>query len=290
MRHILIASLGIALLASPSHAEKKSQTMWDQAWDVSSHPDVHVVVDDGHVRIHAGPSGKVKAHVEFNYKRWGLVFGMTSPVVMFEHKNDQIWITARDPKGVGVIGAYEEKLVVDVTVPAELTLSVRSGDGAVDCDPLGGRFTFETGDGAVRAHGLKGDVEVSTGDGRVILDDIDGRLRARTRDGHLTASGRFDALDLGTGDGRVDASARPGSRLASTWSVETGDGAVSLRIPHDLAALLDTRTRDGSINVELPISVQGRVHSHELIGELNGGGPTLRVRTGDGSITLGLSE
>ena len=72
--------------------------------------------------------------------------------------------------------------------------------------------------------------------------------------------------------------------------METGDGAVSLRIPHDINTLLDARTRDGHINVSLPIPVQGRLEHKELIGELNNGGPSLRIRTGDGSITLALSD
>lgn len=287
MRHVLCLSLGLVLTASPALANPK---VWDQGWDVSAHPDVHVAADDGHVRIHAGPVGHVQAHIEYELKRWGLVLGSGEPTVVFEHKGDEIWITARNPRGIGVIGGVVERLTVDVTVPQQVVLSVRNGDGAVDCEPLEGRFTFVTGDGAVRAHGLKGDCEVSTGDGRVTLEGMDGRLRARTGDGHMSASGRFDALDLSTGDGRVEATALAGSKLAAGWSLETGDGAVMLRVPHDIAALLDARTRDGNINVQLPITTQGRLNGHSLVGELNGGGPPLRVRTADGSITLALSD
>ena len=287
MRYTLPLSLALALTASPALAAPK---VWDQGWDVSSHPDVHIAADDGHVRIHAGPAGHVQAHVEYELKRWGLVLGTCQPTVVFEHKGDQIWITARNPRTIGVIGGMDERLTVDVTVPQQSILSVRNADGAVDCEPLEGKFSFVTGDGAVRAHGLKGDCEISTGDGRIILDDMDGRLSTRTRDGHVTVSGRFDALDLSTGDGRVEATARAGSKLAGGWSLETGDGAVTLRVPHDITALLDARTRDGHINVQLPITVTGRLSGRELVGELNGGGAPLRIRTADGSITLALSD
>jgi hypothetical protein len=287
MRYALPLSLALALTAAPALATPRT---WDQGWDVGAHPDVHIAAADGHVRIHAGPAGHVQAHVEYELKRWGLVIGVSEPTVVFEYKGDQIWITARGPNNVGVIGGMDERLTVEVTVPQQSIVSVRNGDGAVDCEPLEGRFSFVTGDGAVRAHGLKGDCEVSTGDGKVILDDMDGRVRARTRDGHLTVSGRFVALDLRTGDGRVEATARSGSRLEAGWSLETGDGAVTLRVPHDITALLDARTGDGHIHVQLPISVSGRLSGHQLVGELNGGGPPLRIRTGDGSITLALSD
>src|SRR5882672_10225904 len=225
MRYFHFLALTVVVAAGPALAAPR---IWDQGWDVTSHPDVHVQVDDGHVRIHAGPSGHVHAHIEYELKRWGLVIGGSEPNIAFERKGDQIWIAAYSPRNIGVIGGMDERMIVDVTVPQQTILSVRSGDGAVDCDPLEGRFSFVTGDGAVRAHGLRGDCDVSTGDGKVILDDMDGRLSARTSDGRVSATGRFDALNLSTGDGRVEAEARAGSRVTRGWSLETGDGAVSL--------------------------------------------------------------
>ena len=166
MRHALLAGLAFALIAAPSHAGPRN---WDQAWDVGAAPDVHVRTDDAHVRIHAGPAGKVTAHVEYEIKRWGLIMGTSQPAVVFERKNDEIWITLHDPSCIGVVGGVNERFSVDVTVPQGVRLAVRTGDGATDCDPLTGRFQFETGDGAIRAHGLSGDIIVSSGDGRVIL-------------------------------------------------------------------------------------------------------------------------
>jgi len=287
VRSVTLASLGLALLAASAQAAPKT---WDQSWDLTTQADVHVVAGDAHVRVHAGPPGQVKVHVEYDLRHWGLIVGGGGPVVVFEHKNDQIWITLHDPKSVRVIGGVDEHFVADLTVPPTAQLAVRTGDGAIDCEPVSGQVQLESGDGAIRAHGLKGDIEVRSGDGKVTLEEIDGRLRARTRDGHLTASGRFDALDLGAGDGRVDAIVAPGSQPSSAWNVETGDGAVNMRIPHDINTLLDVRTRGSHVNVELPITLEGRVDRHQLIGELNNGGPTLRIRTGDGSITLALSD
>jgi hypothetical protein len=217
------------------------------------------------------------------------VFGATSPAVVFERSGNTIRIQARDARGVGVVGMMDERFTVDVTVPREVELEVRSTDGALDCDSLSGRFQFETSDGAVRAHGLDGDVTVNTSDGRVILDELDGALRVRLTDGHLTAAGRFDALDVRSSDGRLDVQARKGSKLKEPWSLESRDGAVSLRIPIDLAAMLDARTRDGRLRVNLPIPASG-MDRNAIVGELNGGGALLRLRTQDGSITLGLSE
>jgi len=286
VRHLVFTGLCIALMAAPSFADPR---VWDQAWDVTPKPEVHVTAEDAHVRIHAGPVGKVTAHVEYELRRWGLIVGSSQPSVVFETRGDQVWITLRDPRTIGVIGGVDERFIADVTVPAEVRLTVRTGDGAIDCEPLTGTLTLQASDGAVRAHGLKGDIDVTTSDGRVVLDEIDGRLRVRTQDGRIIASGRFDAVDLVSSDGRVEATAVSGSQLESAWSVRTSDGGVRLMIPHDLAALLDARSREGRLHVELPIPQQGRVR-RELVGELNGGGPALRVRSSGGSITLALSD
>ena len=279
----------IALSVAPAHASKPQ--VWTQDWEITAHPTVHVRVDDARVRIHAGPAGRISTRVEYDLKRWGMVFGVRTPTVVFERKGDEMWIQARDPRGLAVIGGIEERFTVDVTVPPEVTLQIRTGDGAVEVAPLRGKFEIETGDGAVQATGLSGDVFVMTGDGRVVIEDMKGGLRVRTRDGRIHADGRFDAVDVTSRDGSVRVNADKGSRVARPWLVESGDGRVDLRIPHDLAALLDVRSRDGRIRVDLPIPAAGDERGRNtLVGELNGGGQALRVRTKDGGILLALSD
>jgi hypothetical protein len=52
---------------------------------------------------------------------------------------------------------------------------------------------------------------------------------------------------------------------------------------------LELRTGDGHIRLDLPLTVRGTENEHEVRGKLNGGGPLLTVRTGDGSTTVGSS-
>jgi hypothetical protein len=287
-RPVVAVSLALVLAASPAHAAPK---VWTQDWEITSRPIVHVRVDDARVRVHVGPPGRISTRVEYELKRYGLVFGVRTPSVVFERKGDEMWIQARDPRGVGVIGGVQETFTVDVTVPPNLTLMVRSGDGALECESaMTGKFQFETTDGAVQASRLSGEVAVTTGDGRVILEDLRGRLQVRTRDGRVEARGRFEAVDIVSRDGSIVLTAEPGSKVLDPWLVESTDGRVEVNIPHDLAALLDVRSRDGRLRCELPIPSATDRGGNTLIGELNGGGPPLRVRTKDGGITLALSD
>ena len=53
-------------------------------------------------------------------------------------------------------------------------------------------------------------------------------------------------LDLHTGDGSIEAAAKPGSTIDSSWSVRTGDGTITLKLPGDVRATIDAHTGDGA--------------------------------------------
>ena len=57
-------------------------------------------------------------------------------------------------------------------------------------------------------------------------------------------------------------------------------------IPADLAADVDAKTGDGSITVNIPLTINGSLSHSSVHGKLNGGGQTLSISSGDGSIRL----
>ena len=105
----------------------------------------------------------------------------------------------------------------------------------------------------------------------------------------LHFNGRFDNVQLRTQDGSVELHAQRGSRMGSDWRVQTGDGSVRISLPSDISADLKLHTGDGRISSDVPLSVTELRSEHDIRGKLNGGGPSLSVRTGDGSITVNRS-
>ena len=84
----------------------------------------------------------------------------------------------------------------------------------------------------------------------------------------------------------VVARADSGSVMSFPWSIRTGDGSVEVDIPKGLKADLDAATRDGRISLSAPVSVEGEISNRRVRGRLNGGGPELRIRTGDGHVRV----
>ena len=103
----------------------------------------------------------------------------------------------------------------------------------------------------------------------------------------VSVEGTLTSVRVHTGDGTVTMAVAPGSETSGDWSIATGDGSVTLELPDDFNADLDAHTGDGRISVEdLRVNVSGRMGKNRLRGQLGAGGAPLRIRTGDGSITL----
>jgi DUF4097 and DUF4098 domain-containing protein YvlB len=199
-------------------------------------------------------------------------------------------IEVRTSEGLRILGIgwnhASAKLIV--TLPAASNVEAHSGDGSIDIERVTGTLNLRSGDGSIHGRQLTGDVKVHTGDGAIKLDEVTGALDADTGDGSINVTGRMTSLRVRTGDGSVTIRAAAGSTAEADWNITTGDGSVVLEMPEGFGGELDAHTGDGRIHMQdLTLSnVIGPIGKTTLRGRLGAGGHAVRVRTGDGSITL----
>jgi DUF4097 and DUF4098 domain-containing protein YvlB len=278
MRKALLAGL-VACLVSALPAVGDD---WSRQYALKGRPQLSVITDDGSVRIEPGDRPEIDARV--TTRGWRI--GPDDVTITESQVGDRVTIEVRTPHDQWGMNFGHRSLTVTLRVPREADLDIRTGDGSVTVAPVSGRLKIFTGDGSITAEGLKGEIRLHTGDGSIRATGLEGRLEADTGDGHLDVRGRFDVLDLRTGDGGIEAEAERGSKMSGAWSLRSGDGGITLRVPDDLSADLDAHTGDGHITVDLPVSVAGSISTSSVRGKLGAGGPPLRVQTGDGSIRL----
>jgi hypothetical protein len=238
---------------------------WNKHWDISGTPELHVNVGDGALSIRAGNSTGIDAHLET--RGWNI--GSGGVEVHEQLSGNRLDITLTMPHMHMDWGNHSLRL--ELRVPQNVLANLRTGDGPIKLD------------------GIHGTVDAKTGDGPLDVNDFAGVLRAATGDGPVKLKGRFDDLEVNTGDGPVDISALSGSHIQTAWHVNTGDGPVRVNLPADLHANVDLHTGDGSISMDLPLTVVGTQSHHNIHGTLNGGGPDVRISTGDGAIAIGRS-
>ena len=278
MRVAWLAGLAVlGCVASPARGDE-----WSHRYPVKATADVHVKTDDGSVRIETTDAAEVAARVTTEGWRIG-----TGEVEITESQaGDRVEIAVRLPDRHSWLSMGHRSVRVVLQVPKHADLDVRTGDGSVEVQPVSGRLSISTGDGSITVSGLQGDIRLHTGDGAIHATGLGGQLKADTGDGHMSVRGRFDLLELSTGDGGIDAEVEPGSRVATAWSLRSGDGGIKLRLPEDLGAELDAHTGDGHIALDKALAVSGSIGASTVRGKLGAGGAPLKIQTGDGSIDL----
>jgi hypothetical protein len=144
-------------------------------------------------------------------------------------------------------------------------VTAKTGSGRIKAERVAGGFDAHTGSGSISLRQVApGDVEASTGSGSIDLEGVAGSLRAKAGSGRIVIQGTQ------TGD----------------WRINTGSGSISIDLPDDAAFSLDAESSSGSITVEHPVTVQGKISKRHLRGEVRGGGDELHIDTGSGSIKV----
>lgn len=237
---------------------------WSKSFPLTGHPDLNVRTSDANVQVEPWDKSSVDVHIRTEH----LKIGSGGLEIEARQDGNHITLETHEPHFSFSFFSLRQRIEVTIHMPPQANIKIT------------------TGDGHIRVNGTQGTLDLRTGDGSQDVYSVAGSLRATAGDGAIRVRGRFDQLDLHTGDGRIEATVLPGSKTVSDWSLHSGDGRLTLELPQDFAATVDLHTSDGHLDLDLPLAVTGRLDKNSVRGVLNGGGGTVSVRTGDGSILL----
>jgi hypothetical protein len=244
----------------------------EKRFTTTGRPDVELSTFDGSIEIRPWDKPEVQVIVE---KRGPSRSSIADIEVNASQSGNHITVETRwAGRTGGFLFGWSRGARLIVSLPASSDILAKSGDGSIDVEHVDGRIELRTGDGSIRGHEIGGNLNVQTGDGSITVD------------------GTFAGLRAHSGDGSVRIHAAAGVDTSSDWEISTGDGSVTLELPDGFNADLDAHTGDGGIHVrEITLSnVTGEITRNSVRGRLGSGGHLLRVRTGDGSITLRRSQ
>jgi hypothetical protein len=239
----------------------------EKRFNVSGTPSLNVHTFDGSVEVSTWDRPEVLVVVEKHAMDKAAADRM---VVVAEQSGDRITVDVRQDREPGLhlnFGSHSAR--VTISAPARIQIDASTGDGRVEVRDVEGDITAKTGDGAIRLAHVSGSIDVASGDGSIEVEGTLRGLRARSGDG------RVRVRAMGTGPG-------------SDWSLTTGDGSIVLEVPDTFNAELDATTGDGRVSVsDLPFSGDSDSRRRSIArGRLGSGGPLIRMRSGDGAITV----
>ncbi|MGH9545709.1 MAG: DUF4097 family beta strand repeat-containing protein [Terriglobales bacterium] len=170
---------------------------------------------------------------------------------------------------------------------------LQTGGGSIEVQHCSGPLKVTTGGGSIELGEIAGPAEIETGGGSIRLSSATGAVRAETGGGSITLNG-VPAARAETGAGGIVAKfVSGGDRADSVLETSAGDITVylapSLNITIRASIDLANGHRIRSDFSEIRVTTEGGEWgpgSATAEGNLNGGGPTLKVRTTTGDITF----
>ncbi len=244
---------------------ERAQGTFERTLTVDGSVDLSVRTGSGSIQIRTGEGNRVQIHGRISAGSRDGVQGAervrkveAAPPVTQAGNVIRIGDTNDDPIYRNVSISYE------LVVPANTRINAQTGSGNQEIGSVDGPVRAQTGSGNIRIERAGGSLHAQTGSGNIQAASVGGEVRAQT------GSGSVEVKQIARAD----------------VSVQTGSGSVRLSLPQDAAYTLDAHTGSGSISTAQPLTVQGKVGRNQLTGTVRGGGNSVTVRTGSGSIDI----
>ncbi len=183
-----------------------------------------------------------------------------------------------------------------VLVSSERDAVLEAGGGNIQVQRCRGRLRVSTGGGNIELGDVSGPVEVETGGGSIRLASARGQVRAETGAGRIELNG-VPSAHAQTGAGAIVAKLVSGSnRTDSLLETAVGDVTVYLAPNLNITVRADIEMANGhNIRSDFPeihIRTEGEWGPKTVTaeGNLNGGGPILKIRTTTGNIMIARGQ
>jgi DUF4097 and DUF4098 domain-containing protein YvlB len=128
-------------------------------------------------------------------------------------------------------------------------------------------LSLDTHNGGITISDVKGRIEFTALNGGVVLKRVGGNVHGGTTNGGLVVELAGDRWD------------------GETLDVKTTNGGIVMSVPENYSAHLETGTVNGSLSIDFPVTVQGRI-TRELAVNLGSGGATLKAMTTNGGVRI----
>jgi len=131
----------------------------------------------------------------------------------------------------------------------------------------------------------RSDLDLETRNGGIRIDDVHGRIRFDATNGGVHLAGLGGDVQGRTTNGGIRLSLEGDMWDGAGADVETTNGGVVLTVPEGYSARLETGTRNGGLDIDFPVTVQGRLN-RRLEMTLGNGGAPIRAVTTNGGVSI----
>jgi DUF4097 and DUF4098 domain-containing protein YvlB len=171
---------------------------------------------------------------------------------------------------------------------------LETGGGSIRVDKCSGPVKATTGGGSVDLGEIGGPAEIETGAGSIRLASAKGRVQAQTGGGSIQLDGAT-SVQAETSAGGIIVKLLAGADRRSNSSLETSAGDITVYLANDLAISIRAEIESANGHTirsdfsDIHVSSEGGPWGPKTVtaeGQLNGGGPVLKVQTSSGNVNF----
>jgi hypothetical protein len=226
----------------------------------------------------------------------------------FAQTDEGVAVTSKRLKQVSGWWGWNKSNPVSVhlhaTIPAHYHVDAKTSGGDIEVSNLTGAVVARTSGGDIEVGHIDGSVDLNTSGGDIEVVHATGRVKAHTSGGNVRIDEATGPVHASTSGGNVrigrvvgelrattsggDIYARIEGPLSEDALLSTSGGNVTAVVDEAVAFDLDARTSGGQVKAQgITIRIDdGGVGKSRLSGAVNGGGPTLKLRTSGGGIRV----
>lgn len=165
-------------------------------------------------------------------------------------------------------------------------VKARTSGGPIVLGRIGAPVDAHTSGGPITLTEAKGDVDLNTSGGSITVGKVEGAAALSTSGGGIKIDSVVNTVRAHTSGGSIRAGIL--GSLKEDCDLSTSGGSVKVTVDKAAAFKLDASTSGGDVDAEgltLTIEKSSRGRSR-LAGNVNGGGPLLKLRTSGGDIEV----
>jgi len=207
-----------------------------------------------------------------------------------------ISVDGRQNGGVSVKGWDRNEVLVRARIQTAATTQA-------EADALAQQITIETAGAKIFANGpetrrdlswsvsyevfvpRRSDLSLIAHNGGIAISDVQGRLEFTAVNGGVALKRVGGTVHGGTTNGGLAIELTGDRWDGEEMDVKTTNGGISMSVPENYSAHLETGTVNGNLSIDFPVTVQGRI-TRELAVNLGSGGPTIRAMTTNGGVRV----
>lgn len=248
-----------------------------------------LIINDGSGTFHIHEGSTNQIIIQGNEYAYGLINNLNDMHVQYAQQGNTVTLNAIE--GWHIFG--QSGVNFDITVPANLDVTIHGGSTNADVRNIDGRVTANVGSGDLHLNGINGGLSVSDGSGNIVVTGARGLMSAHTSSGDIQASDLSGSVDFSTDSGNITLDH---AHLSGQGQLQTSSGDIRFTGDLDARSTYQMSTASGNITLNLPANASFQLSASTDSGVVNnsfasssvGSTPhaALTLKTASGDINL----